>query len=258
MPEPVEIAKAVLVELKMPEAQPIDASRVVVQFNPESLKVSFANQVAQPAGGDKPKPQDQKETAGLQFVGKGSTKLSVQLWFDAAAPLPNGALDGGKTKTDDVRELTKRVGYFITPQKSKNAKTPDQFVAPAVRFQWGTFRFDGIVEGMEEALEFFSPEGRPLRASVTLNMTQQTIEFAFAEASPPRTTPGSRTPAAGTQPLEQAPRGASLQSLAETKGLGDDWQKIAAANGIENPRLLQPGQLINFNISSAAGSLSLS
>ena len=257
MPEPVEIAKAELCELQMPNAEPIKASRVVVQFNPESLKVSFANQVAQPPGGDKPKPQDQKETAGLQFVGKGTTKLSVQLWFDAAAPLPEGALEG-KTKTDDVRELTKRVGYFITPQKSKNPKTPDQYVAVAVRFQWGTFRFDGIVEGMEESLEFFSPEGRPLRASVTLNMTQQTIEFLSAQAKPPRTAPGSRAPAPGTQPLEQAPRGASLQSLAEAKGLGDDWQGIAAANGIENPRLLQPGQLINFNLSAAAGSLRLS
>jgi hypothetical protein len=42
-----------------------------------------------------------------------------------------------------------------------------------------------------------------------------------------------------------------------------DWQSIASANGIENPRLLQPGQLINLNArasssASASGSASAS
>jgi hypothetical protein len=27
----------------------------------------------------------------------------------------------------------------------------------------------------------------------------------------------------------------------------DDWQSIVAANGIENPRRLRPGQLIDLN-----------
>jgi hypothetical protein len=39
-----------------------------------------------------------------------------------------------------------------------------------------------------------------------------------------------------------------LQGLAASQGLGDSWQSIAAANGIENPRLLQPGQLINMQV----------
>ena len=37
--------------------------------------------------------------------------------------------------------------------------------------------------------------------------------------------------------------------MAASRGLGDNWQAIAAANGIENPRLLTPGQLINMNVS---------
>ena len=75
---------------------------------------------------------------------------------------------------------------------------------PAVRFLWGSFQFDGIMESLEETLEFFSPEGRPLRASITLTLSQQQItEFAFRDA-------GGRAPvagavAAGTQPLTQAP-----------------------------------------------------
>jgi nucleoid-associated protein YgaU len=36
--------------------------------------------------------------------------------------------------------------------------------------------------------------------------------------------------------------------LADGAGMGVDWRQIASANGIENPRLLQPGQLIDLNV----------
>jgi hypothetical protein len=39
-----------------------------------------------------------------------------------------------------------------------------------------------------------------------------------------------------------------LQSIAAQAGMGDNWQAIASANGIENPRILAPGQLINLNV----------
>jgi hypothetical protein len=38
-----------------------------------------------------------------------------------------------------------------------------------------------------------------------------------------------------------------VQGLADGQGKGNDWQSIAAANGIENPRMLQPGQLLDMN-----------
>ena len=51
----------------------------------------------------------------------------------------------------------------------------------------------------------------------------------------------------GTRPLAQANSGDTLQGMADSQGKGGDWQGIAAANGIENPRMLRPGQLINMN-----------
>src|SRR5437868_12913692 len=116
MPEPLQITKAKLSELTADgEPKPSKDSPVTVQFNPESLKVSFANQIVPPSSSGSEKATDQNGTAALQFVGKGTTKLSVQLWFDATAPLPKGAL-AEETSTDDVRKLTKRIAYFITPQ----------------------------------------------------------------------------------------------------------------------------------------------
>jgi phage tail-like protein len=71
------------------------------------------------------------------------TRLHAELVFDVAG-----------AREDDVRRLTQPVAYFAR--------------APAARFQWGTFRFDGHVEAVEETLELFSADGRPLRARVAL------------------------------------------------------------------------------------------
>jgi hypothetical protein len=233
MPDSIHLAKAELRELDARFENEINADKkMIVQFNPDSLKVSFANQL-QTSQGDQNGPQTR------QFVGAGTTKLSVTLWFDVNAPQPEDSNVG------DVRKLTQKVAYFITPRPDDTDRT--KLLPPAVRFVWGSFRFDGMMDSMEENIEFFSNEGIPLRASVTLALSQQRItEFAFAKEAAPPPGIGSGNEAVGTRPLAQAASGASLQSIASASGKSD-WQSIAAANGIENPRLLQVGQLIDLN-----------
>ena len=235
MPDSLKLEKAELHELDAEFKNEINTDKnCKVQFNPESLKVSFANQVATPSGAG-----DQKGTPARQFVGAGTTKLSLQLWFDVSAPMPTD-----ETVETDVRKLTGKVAYFITPKQEG-----DKFVPPAVRFLWGSFQFDGIMESLEESLEFFSNDGRPLRASVTINLTQQKItEFTFRPTSGPE---ASQSP--GTRPLTEAPAGSNVQKEADKQGKGDKWQDIAAANNIENPRMLQPGQLLDMNASVSGG-----
>jgi len=243
MPDEIKLAKAELRELDAKFKNEVDPNnRVPVQFNPESLKVSFANQIATPSGsGDQNGPQ------ANQFVGAGTTKLALTLYFDVTAPLPDKL-----PKANDVRELTQLVAYFITPKGDPENK-PTKFIPPSVRFLLGTFQFDGIMESMEETLELFSAEGRPLRATVAIGLTQQKItKFGFNQDKPPD--PPNATRRGGNQPgtsrLTEAPAGSSLQSLVANQaggGAGADWQTIAAANGIENPRLLQPGQLLDLN-----------
>lgn len=238
MQESERLGKAQLVELKadLTDEDP-EGKKVEVQFNPETLKVSFANQVATPTGtGDQ-----SSGTAGQQFVGAGSTKLSLQLWFDVTAPIQEAA-KAGEGDVSDVRKLTKNVAYFITP-KPDNAD-PTKFLPPGVRFIWGSFQFDGIMESMEENLEFFSSEGVPLRASVSINLSQQRITaFSFRPVS---ASPNARS--AGTRPMTRAQSGSTVQGLAVSQGKGDDWQSIAERNEVENPRLLQPGQLLDMNL----------
>jgi len=75
---------------------------------------------------------------------EGPARLALELWFDAG-------------EQDDVRRLTERVAYFANG-------------TPPVRFVWGTFRFDGHVEVLEERLDFFAPDGRALRAQLSLSL----------------------------------------------------------------------------------------
>jgi nucleoid-associated protein YgaU len=242
MPEPLNLTKAELIELKPDlSAEQPGGKRLVVQFNPDSLKVSFSNQIVKPEAGG-----SQKGTAGLLFVGEGATKLAVQLWFDVTR------MENSETR--DVRDITQNLASFMKPGlKQKEG----QFTPHPVRFKWGGFTFDGIIESMEETLDYWSNDGRPLRASVALNLAQQKIDAldrpntAQASATKLASLIGDAAGATagnppGTTPLTPSTAGATLQDLAQRAGRGD-WQSIAAANGIENPRLLQPGQLLNLN-----------
>ncbi|HEY6137036.1 MAG TPA: peptidoglycan-binding protein [Thermoanaerobaculia bacterium] len=219
MPDPAKVTKAKLIEIDADEKEVSGGKQTIVQFNPDTLKVSFANQI------DKSSGTDQSQKNAGQFVGSGSTKLAVQLWFDVTQELGQGL-----PETDDVRDLTTGVAYFITP-KGQPAKPP------GVRFAWGTFQFNGAMESMEETLELFSDEGRPLRASVSVSITQQKIIAFTGTAS---------KGGAGQSPQIEVQAGASVQSLSDGAAGGRDWQSVAAANGIENPRLLDAGQFLDL------------
>jgi hypothetical protein len=247
MPELLNVTHAELWELD--EANPertLPDSRVPVQFNPETLKLTYSNQLAppnDPRGGDTGATTgastDKRGTSGIQFSGKGSTKLSLQLWFDVTA------LPTAETPTSDVRRLTQKVAHFITPRPS--LKDRSKLVPPALRFIWGTFRFEGVMDSFDESLEFFSADGQPLRANVSLSILQQTTQFAFQDLKSDRSAAGNGAvaPTPGTRPMVEAVAGQTLQQLAASLGRAGDWRAIAAANGIENPRLLTVGQLID-------------
>ena len=230
------LVKARLIELKqdLTDERP-GGKKVDVQFNPENMKVTFANQVAEPKGGDQ-----KAGTAGRQFVGAGTTKLVLTLWFDVTA------MD---KPVDDVRRLTADVIYFMTPTKAD--ADPKKLAPPGTRFSWGSFIFDGMVEGLEESLEFFSAAGKPLRASVAITMSQQKILVADFKGSS-----GIVPNRPGQRPFTPAPQGGSVQQMAGAAGKGGDWQGIAAANNLEDPLRMSPGALIDLDASvSVSGSV---
>src|SRR5215831_20319089 len=105
-----ELVKAKLIELEQDfKKEKSGGQTVEVQFNPETLKVTYANQLVQPQGGDQA-----AGNTGRQFVGAGTTKLALTLWFDVTAMTENAV--------DDVRRLTQKVIFFMTPTKDHLVK----------------------------------------------------------------------------------------------------------------------------------------
>jgi hypothetical protein len=235
MADVMELRKATLMELDARFKEPVPGGHQVrVQFNPDSLKVTFANRTQEQKSGG-----DQRGNSTRQVVGAGSTKLTLQLWFDATAP---GA------DTTDVRTLTREVAWFMLPHRSDGrGADQDQPVPPGVRFRWGTFSFDGLMDSLDETLEYFSPDGRPLRANLSLSLSGQVEIVAPDAGDGPAAARAAAGPTPGTRPLVQANGGVPLQTLADRAGAGGDWQAVAAANGIENPRLLAPGRLLDLH-----------
>lgn len=233
MPQPAQLVKAELREISWDDSQQVQEgdpeNTVQVQFNPESLKVGFANQKA---GGD------QRGGSAVQFVGAGTTKLSLDLWFDVTRPLADGSLE----ENGDVRRLTKKVAFFITPVKAEGEE--DKWIPPGVRFIWGTFLFDGVMDSLNESLEFFSEDGKPLRAKVSIGLSRQEIQFQFGSQQSPGL-PSSTAP--GTRPQQQARQGDTVQGMASRSGRPEAWKDVASANDIENPRQIPPGTLIDAN-----------
>ena len=138
----VQLAKARLV--------PQTGDPITVQFNPVSLQYEVSNSLN----------QQNRDATRRQIVTQSNARLSVELQFDTTS---NGT---------SVRELTLPIKRLLRPDEADTRDTAD-IVPPVVRFEWGTFLFSGLIESYRETLDFFSAEGVPLRAQVSLSMTHQ-------------------------------------------------------------------------------------
>ena len=146
MPNQVSLVKAQFQEITWtdntnwsPKGSPIS-----VQFNPESLTVSY----------DRP---DTIEESGKPA----NATLTVELWFDATA---------STTAVSSVSDLTRPLAAFIQP-----AANTLPWVQPSLRFAWGSFAFLGRMASYNETLSFFAADGTPLRAKVVCTLQSRLL-----------------------------------------------------------------------------------
>jgi hypothetical protein len=234
-----KITKATLHEIRWRDDGTVEdvsgGLEFTVQFNPASLKVTYTNQV---------QTADQANPSAQQYVGKGSSKLAIELIFDVSLP---GAVEAtADGETTDVRHSVEKLAKFFQPKPDDSAPADQpRYVPPGVRFKWGSFLFDGIIESLDETLDLWSEDGRPLRATVALSLSQQGIILQRGAAGGSGGTGALGGKPAGTTPMAAARAGDSIQSLSARAGLQADWKFVAQANGIENPRDIAPGTLID-------------
>jgi hypothetical protein len=195
---------------------------VEVQFNPETLKLQLSNQNS---GGD------QASGSSTQFIGTGSSTMAVELLFDTTA---SGL---------DVRRRTEAIAYFIFG--SSEDSDDDRRVPPIVSFRWGSFIFEGVMESMDETLEYFASDGTPLRASVSFSLKRDALVLYQKNRLQKRTHEPNQGMWADHR-LEASESGQSLQQMAGKQGKSEDWKKIAEANDIDDPLRMPVGQLVDM------------
>lgn len=205
-----------------------------VQFNPTEFTLDKAAQIAEISipGLDTPL---------LQFVRGQNEKLTVDLFFDSTESGTGAGATSVTTLTDPVYSLVKIEPDGHAPPICTfiwNAKFPGADL-PAVAGNQRRSEFQCIVESVKQKFTFFSPEGVPLRATLSLVLREyKTLDRQLEQlnlSSPNRT--HSHITAAGDTFASIATRFYRRPT---------EWRAIAAANEVDDPRRLNPGRFLRI------------
>lgn len=182
---------------------------VEVLFNPNEYRLSGSNQFAEVAIPGLPAPP-------LQFVRGNSRTLTMQLFFDTFE------------KGSDVRVHTRKVTRLLDID-------PELHAPPVVLFTWGDLNFMGVLERAEQRFTLFYASGIPARATVDVTFKEFTEGTEQAGKNRSATFDKRRT----------VRRGDTLSGIAGREyGDPGNWRPIAAANGIDDPLAVYPGQVL--------------
>ncbi len=248
------LAKALLVALDevkgtgkdpKPSYTPQPKGTYEVQFNPTSLKITRQNNQDQGASTTKSVRRQNPSTQ--------SATLTFDLEFDTAEQADKNGVPV------DVRTLTHIVRQFAEPSKAKATSPP-----PPVRFIWGTFIFQGLVTQLTEDLDYFAEDGRPLRAKVSVTITEKNPDWEARAVGAGARDQSNATPAGsgqgagpGAPPAKnpdtstRAQDGESLQQvLARMNADPAAWR--AAMAGLDSPLGLAAGAQVQLAMGASA------
>ena len=213
---------------------------IPVQYNPTELSLDKSVQLAEISipGLDAPLQQ---------FVRGQAEQLSLELFFDTTEDGMGVEATSVTSKTDEIYQLVK--------------VESDSHAPPIVTFMWNKHfpgsslgaasagdapstnqlrdSFTGVVESVKQKFTLFSPEGVPLRATVSLVLREfrpledQLKQLALSSADHTQ-----------SQVLKCGETLASVAAQAYNRP--DQWRRIADANEIEDPRRLTPGMLLTI------------
>lgn len=210
---PVSLLKQGFVKAQLEILEPKGEARVIpFCFNPTEYQLQKSNNFAEIA-------IPGLETPPIQYVRGTSEKLTAELLLDTT-----GTLEDVRVKyVNDLRELMNIKKQLHAP--------------PIVRFTWDRQIFKGVMESCNVTYLMFTPDGIPLRAKCSITLKEyRPVEIQLKD--PPRSSPD-------VEKRYVVRRGDTLSNIAA--GVYRDsrvWRAIAIANGIRDPRTLEPGQTL--------------
>lgn len=203
--------------IKTEDDQTIQATTDTSLFNPNQYSLQRKVNWEEKKGRGLDLPQ-------VQFKGGDTRTFSLSLTFDSYE------------SRKDVRNLTREV--------AKLAEVPDGKDRPPVcTITWGPtvqpyagLPFQGVLESLTQKFTLFLDDGTPVRATMDL-------QFKAVEAPERQLKRTKRSRGSPLQPRTHiVKQGDSLWSIAAAEYRDPArWRAIAQANGILNPRDLEPG-----------------
>lgn len=207
---------------------------IKVLFNPNTYSitksVSWTALARRTASKREQEQERAKNAPELQFSGGQSRTLSLELFFDTTEEKNNASKDV-RNLTNQIVKLT-RIVRTLKPQPRP----------PVCVVSWGTatpagsdFPFTGVVSQLTQRFNLFLPDGRPVRANLTVAFTEQLDPKKDALENDPEFT------------TRLVKRGDTLSSIAgEFYRNPTMWRVIAEANQLDDPRQVTVGLRLNI------------
>jgi nucleoid-associated protein YgaU len=207
---------------------------ITFKFNPEEITLDKSVQIAEIAipGLDSPL---------LQFVRGQNEKLSMDLFFDTTEDGMGANAKSVTTETDKVYSLVKVESKRHAPAICTflwNKSFPGSSLKATTGSQLRN-SFKCIVESVKQRFTLFSPEGVPLRATLSVVFREyKTIEEQLNQLN---LSSSDRTHGHIVQ------QGETLSGIAaQYYSKPGEWRYIAEKNGIDDPRRILPGTALEI------------
>ncbi len=160
----------------------------------------------------------------IQFINGECDQLSMELFLDDYTDAPDSSAPGG---AKSVLERLNDLAGLMDIDRDLHAPAP-------VRFTWGPFQFDGIIEKMGRKVTLFQPDGTPARA--TLNVTFKEYRTLQNQMQNPRRESADKSKRRVVVGRD------SLWALAWREYADvTQWRLIADANDLDDPRGIAAG-----------------
>lgn len=202
---------------------------IVVKYNPTQLAINRGVHYAEVTVPGLIMPLQ-------QFVRGTTQTLNVEVFLDSE-PLsgqPGTERPGNERNgpANEVEAHLRRLRELIKINSSTHAP-------PVVRFEWGQTQFDGVVTTFNEKFSLFDESGNVTRARVELALK------SYQDADSQRREINPESP--DITKTHVVTDGDRLDNIA-AREYGDArlWRVIASANGIEHPREMVPGTVLNI------------
>lgn len=190
--------------------KPKGLPHIPFRFNPTEFQIAKTNTFAELAIPGLQSPP-------LQYVRGGSEKLTLDLIVDTSDSLK----DVRKEYTDALRALMGIENEIHAP--------------PIIKLVWNKDVFTGVMESLTITYTLFDPKGVPLRAKCSVGIKEFSTVMQKLLEQPTHSPDFDKSWTVRRGDTLSSIAGALFQDPAQ-------WRAIARANGIDDPRSVEPGR----------------